>query len=471
MLWFAVIFLPIIAVSCKEPSHNPSAHKLQGLSDLFGANYPIPKARSQYEILGFQRKLQLAIKQITPSSASSLSAKQVLSRTILETIKSQGGIPRWQLRQILKGLLTNDTAACGGASCARVLDLNAQSVDTYLDSLHKEALKTPRPYSTDQQKIRETIIGSFKRDYDLPTEDNADKPVQFKHFSFQTSDNKPSISQPITYAQLSKIKNLTLQLPTKLDEDVQDNFSDLLKYQGLTHLKVVTNNGKMLRQIAPYADQVRHLEIDNLGFIPYLKLEDLAPLATLPYLQSLKINGVRIDKIELLREIFPKLRSLTIANPGTPLTDNTMRYLGDISSLRTLHFEAIPLSDFSRLTATLPRQLYEASYSPISLTQNITARDARNCPNLESLRYFASIKSMSIKGCQISGLDSIKSPVNWEILQFEKCRPADSSAAPIRVSGQFPRLLIVKMEDSPGLDLDEISRQDLTVKLAQRQRP
>lgn len=471
MLWLLILIFPAITISCKDRPQDQETHKLDGLGDLFGANYSIPKARSQKAIFDFQQKLSLAIKLPSATAKSSLSAKQFLSRTIIDTIKSQGGIPRWQLRQILKGLLASHGTSCGGAACSQVFDLNDQNLDTYLDSLYKEVLKTPRPYSAELQKTRETILGSLKRDYDLPTEEDLDKAVQFKHFTFQTKDNRSDLTQPLTYAQLYKIKKLTLQLPTKLNEDVQDNFSDLLKYQGLTHLTISTNNGKMLRQIAPYADQVKHLEIDNLGFASYLNIEDLAPLSTLPYLKSLEIKGLQINKTELLREFFPRLHSLTIVSPGTSLTDETIKNLGNISSLRSLHFEGIALNDFSRLKILLPRQIDEASYSPHSMSENVTSKDARNCHNLEGLKYFSGVKSMSIKGCQISDLDFVKSPVNWEILQLEKCRPLESPTASLRVSSHFSKLLILKIEDSPGLDLDPISRHDLTVRLAQRQRP
>jgi hypothetical protein len=56
--------------------------------------------------------------------------------------------------------------------------------------------------------------------------------------------------------------------------------------------------------------------------------------------------------------------------------------------------------------------------------------------------------------------------VNWQILRFEHCQADHPSAAELKITDQLAKLLVVDIVDSPGLDLNPISRHDLAVRLA-----
>jgi hypothetical protein len=124
-----------------------------------------PSAKTAVELAAIKKGLVKAVVTGLEKSAST-NPKDLLKSSIVSTIVANNGIPRQQIKEILTELLDPKSTACSGASCSQVFGLKAAEVDRYLDDLGDDVASSKRLEAPDQQKTRDQLLGSLRREAD-----------------------------------------------------------------------------------------------------------------------------------------------------------------------------------------------------------------------------------------------------------------------------------------------------------------
>lgn len=124
-----------------------------------------PAAKTAVELAAIKKGLVKSLVTGLEKSAST-NPIDLLKSSIVSTIAANNGIPRQQIKEILTELLDPKSTACSGASCSQVFGLKASEVDQYLDDLGDDVANSKRLEAPDQQKTRDQLLGSLRREAD-----------------------------------------------------------------------------------------------------------------------------------------------------------------------------------------------------------------------------------------------------------------------------------------------------------------
>lgn len=124
-----------------------------------------PPAKTAVELAAIKKGLVKAVVTGLEKSAAT-SPKDLLKSSIVSTIVANNGIPRQQIKEILTELLDPKSTACSGASCSQVFGLKSSEVDRYLDEIGDDVANSKRLDAPDQQKTRDQLLGSLRREAD-----------------------------------------------------------------------------------------------------------------------------------------------------------------------------------------------------------------------------------------------------------------------------------------------------------------
>lgn len=451
-------------LACKPTQPEGPASEAQGLAKVFGGELPVPQAKSPADLGQLGRSLRLAPSLRTPAAHPGV-ARTALQAVLVEEVMKLGGVPRWQLRHLLKGLVSSESKACDGQSCMRVFGLTEDKIEEYLDEILKKTQRVqPSSVEIAKRKGQAILLGSLRRDYTLPTVTKADQPIAFKHFKISGSVGPSSLGRrsALTQAEADDLTSLELILPRGSDELGPIRLDDLAAFRNLKSLTIVTDSPEIIREIARFGDTLRSLHIEPFGYGTSLKMEDMAILGSLPHLTEISITQPSLLGLEKATSAFSRVRSLTVIDPKSPITDRFLQAVGTMESLRHLGLKQVSYKEVQALKYELPAQISSVHYGAKRSANHVREK----CGSLAALRIFRQTSTMQIDSCVLSGMGPFGGPVKWQILDIKDSLSESGARKNFIPTAELGQLMIFRSIDSPTIDLDERVKHELAVKLA-----
>lgn len=154
--WKIALFLTLaLGVSCQAPSGAGDDATLDGKASPARTEIRALPSRTEKTLQDVaQTLLSLRVNQAAPLRGLKSSARSSLARSYLTAMQQVQGIPRHQGEALLRSMVSPQSTACEGKSCARVFDIENQDVDDFMNFL----LQT-----TATAKVPETPAGHAQR--------------------------------------------------------------------------------------------------------------------------------------------------------------------------------------------------------------------------------------------------------------------------------------------------------------------
>jgi hypothetical protein len=367
-------------------------------------------------------------------------------------------------------LVDPTSTACAGSSCGRIFDLYEGEVDDFLDDTYK-LLESQTSYWNDAAKKKHLtiILSSFHRDYPLPLQGSPNTPVTFKNPAVTAAIQAALGEGPkkITISDLGRVSTLDIVLHTLDRPAASLDLEDLFKLPKLRELRIATDSLEAIPAIARYGDLLQKIVFSwtpTSQEIP--RVRAFETLSSLPKLKDLKLVYTSLDDADQLAQTLPRIRNLTIDRPMTKVTESTLRHVGDMPSLRHLGLHGIPYEDLGLINITMPKKVVSGEY-----VSSLKPRDSHQlridrCGDLRHFRIFANATSMTIQGCHISSIKGFGRTVAWQILSLKQCTSETGKPIKLNPSPEVHQLMIFNHDGSPLLDIDDVTREEITARLA-----
>ena len=457
--------------ACLPPKADAPASDTSG---IFSGPIPSPKPKTSQALRTLLKKIGEK-SLVTTAQTSLLSPKQHLQKTLVEAVSDLGGLPRWQIRHVLLHLIDPSSKACGGASCARIFDLYERDIDPLLDDTYRQ-IEAKSSYWNDATKKErlKVLLASFRRDYGHPLQGTPHTPVKFKNPAIALAVQAQLREGPktVTLSDLSRITSLEIVLHTLDRPAASLDLEDLFKLPKLRELRIASDSLEAIPAVARYGD---HLQKIVFSWTPTGKdiprVRSFETLSSLPKLYDLKLVYTSLEDADQLARTLPRIRNFTIDRPMTKVTDITLRYVADMPSLRHVGLHGVPYEDLGSMTMTFPKKVVSAEY-----VSSLKPRDAHQprvdrCGDLGHLRIFAQATTMTIQGCRVGAISGFGKPVAWQILSLKQCASETSAPLKLNPSPEVSQLMIFQRDGSPTLDIDELTRHEITARLAHYREP
>ena len=465
---FALSFVLISTMGCNRESEPESL--AQGVGSSIGASILIPQPKSpkilRSMVMGLGRSAPKA-----PITRGTSSLHATFKTELIKAVTDVGGLPRWQIRQILVSLVRQDSLACGGVSCGRILGLDTADLETYLDDIYQviRSSDTLASSAANQQKMRSLLLGSFTRDYDLPPNGALQESVPFKNAEVQAAVQQALRNEknPLARENLQKVTNLSLILHTLDGGQHRIGLEDLLKLPNLKSLEVSTDSVEVLTEIAKFGDGLTHLVVSWTPTSSYMaRVSDVEILGSMPRLSALTLRYMSIHDADRLAATLPDLRHLTIDRPTTKVTNDTMAAIGEMKNLRIVGFHGVSYQDLNAISVTLPKSVTTVEYVSSLKPRYASRTRIDKCGDMSAFRIFANASTMTVEGCIISDIRGFGRPVAWQILSLKNCLSEENKILAINPSTELQKLMVFHNDGSPNLDLTAATKQEITVRLA-----
>ena len=463
-LSFLLVSLPFfsLAYGCKVSSESArDTSEVAGIADLFRA-IPTPPVRSSEVLRGLVKKIaQVGVKQGTQSSSVDI-LQSSLKSSLVDAIVQVGGLPRWQLTQVLNELVGATSRICGGLSCSRVFSLEVNDIDNFLDRLHKEVQASSALKSSANAEKRKILLGSLQREEKASTPSLSTK-VSFVDASIEmVLQKRLGVDTRLTYGDLAKITDLEIDTWQIRRAREIPKLDDLAKLPNLRRLKLSYHDGELPKQAAKFAKNINHLELTRFSHIDhrikasvYLRAEDFDLFATNPNLKSLSVVSVRSEDIEALAKKFYHLTSFRVGFVDG-FGDDFVENMRKMPNLRSLTIETGASSIRVSPNITFPKSITSVEFNGLH----------SSCKDLAALKVFSHASNMTIKECIIGALGVSNAPFDWQFLSLKGCRP-DSGVSKLFVRENLPRLRVFQSDNPSTLDIADVSKQELILRLGQ----
>ena len=458
------LFASSIAACRQVPKKDGSASEVDGLVNPFARKVPIPSPKSTLELRGMLKSLVEHGTSQVGTEATFAVMKQSLKAGIFENVVSIGGLPRWQLDNLLSELLADTNRLCGGASCARVFGVKADEVDGFLDDLYSEAVKHPELKKAENAQKRIIILGSLQRDVTPDGKPTARASIQNSYLERDLMAAL-GIDRPLTNADLDQITELKIDTWTWGRERNKPDFSELAKLKKLRKLSLSYGDQNIVKDIPQYARTLEHLELKPFHHIEFrmrvfrmVPYQEIDSLATVSHIKSLGIIGFNFEDAPMLAMRFFHLTSLRVEG-GTAVTKTAIDSFGSMPNLRKLSLGA----PYRTLDS-------EATLAKSVPTVEFRATDG-SCGDLTGLRVFAKAANMTVVGCSLSALGGGTIPFDWKILSLISCRAESGAPTKLPLPSNLDNLTFFRTDHPEKVDLDEAGKHLVTVHLAQSQQP
>lgn len=455
--------------ACLPPKPPVRDSDTSGIGSYFTGSLPIPKPKPSEALRALLKKIS-STSMPKIGSASTSSPKQILQKSLLEAVSDLDGLPRWQIRHMLITLVDPSSTACAGGSCGRIFDLYEREIDDFLDDTYK-LLESQTSYWNDaaQKKHLTVLLSSFQRDYPLPIQGTPNTPVKFKNPAVASAIQAAlgEGSKTITISDLGRISTLDIVLHTLDRPAASLDLEDLFKLPKLSELRIATDSLEAIPAMARYGDLLQKIVFSwtpTSKDIP--RVRAFEALSSLPKLKELKLVYTSLDDADQLAQTLPRIHHLTIDRPMTKVTESTLRHVADMPSLRHLGLHGIPYEDLGSINITMPKKVVSAEY-----VSSLKPRDSHKlridrCGDLSHFRIFANATTMTIQGCHISGIKGFGRTVAWQILSLKKCTTETGQPLKLNPSPEVYQLMIFQHDGSPLLDIDDVTREEITARLA-----
>jgi hypothetical protein len=456
--------LPLWSFSygCKVSNESPrDTSEVAGIGDLFRA-IPTPPVRSSEVLRNLVKKIaQVAVKAGTQSTSVEFLQSSFKS-TLVDAIVQVGGLPRWQVTQILKELVGETSRICGGVSCSRVFGLEVNDLDNFLDKLHKEVQASSALKSSANVEKRRILLGSLQREEKLSTPSPTTK-VSFVDTHIELLLQKRlGVDKRLTYGDLAKITDLEIDTWQMARARVLPKLDDLAKLPNLHRLKLSYHDGELPKQAAKFAKNIEHLELTRFSHLEHrirvslhLRAEDVDLFATNAGLKSLSVVSMRSEDIEALAKKFYHLTSFRVGFIDG-FGDDFVENMRKMPNLRALIVEAGASSIRVSPNVTFPKSITSVEFNGLR----------SSCKDLAPLKVFSRVSNMTIKDCTIGALGAPNILLDWQFLSLKGCRP-DGGVSKLFVKESLPKLRVFQSDNPSTLDLTDTSKQELVLRMAQ----
>lgn len=459
----------MIFSACLPPKADEASLNTAGIGSYFSGALPTPKPKPSESL----RTLVKNIGQRSLASArmtSTMAPQQILQKSLIESVSEVGGLPRWQIRHALIALLDPSSSSCGGVSCSRIFKLSTDDVDSFLDETYKR-IESQSSYWNDAAKKQQfnILLSSFQRDYARPFVGAPNTPIKFKNpaISAAFKAQLPEGVKTVTIADLSRITTLDIVLHTLDRPAASLDLEDLLQLPKLRELRIATDSLEAISAIARSGDNLHKISFSwtqRSGEIP--KVRDFEILSSLPKLYDLKLAYTSLEDADQLARTLPRIRHFIIDRPMTKVTEETLRQVAAMPSLRHVGLHGISYDDLGSMTMSFPKKVVSAEY-----VSSLKPRDSHQlridrCGDLGHFRIFAEASTMKVQGCQVRAISGFGRPLAWQILSLKDC--VSETGAPIKLnpSREIANLRVFDNDGSPTLDIDDLTRQEITARLA-----
>lgn len=406
------------------------------------------------------------------ASSNQLPAKFYLKKVLAEAVTEADGIPRWQIRHILSSLLRDSKHTCGGVSCSKVFGIKESEIEPFLDEIDTDLtdFKNSGKVSREKSHIHERLIASFNRDYNPYQGDKSDQTVTFENPLVEEAirSSLKTVTGPIKVEHLKQITDLNLNLNNAFREKSgHSSLEDILKLPNLRSIDVTVDHTSFLTEIAKFGDALTSVSIKWTASYAYVaRVSDLEILGSLPRLEKIKLDSFSLIDSQILPDILPQIKHLTVASPSTPINDNALHSFSQLKRLHRLTLEGIPYQHISRLSQTLPKSIHSVDFGSLDPSFLKTKKGPENCGDFSGFKIFSNASTMQVSGCRISGLSGFGRPMGWEILSLSRCTTQGDLSIYINPSDELTELLVLKIADSPNVKLMEEAKKQLAVRLA-----
>lgn len=456
-------FVPFFQACKSAPGSAQDGSDLDGIGDIF-RSIPIPSAKSSEQLRALVKKIAKVGASQGVASSSSQAPKANMKEALIGGILEVDGLPRWQISQVLEEVLSPKTTLCAGVSCNRIFQMDQKEIDGFLDSLYKEVESSPTLKKSENAAKRKILLGSLKKEEKNPSRSPSSK-VSFKDASIeQIVAKRLNINPPVTYGDLAKVTDLELDtwrlsrgrsLPKLDDLAMIPNLKKFtLRYHGTTMPTELAKYGKNIREI--HLDKYSHIEHRIHAGIP-VTLRELDGFATNTNLKSLSVNGFYPSELDGLTKKFFHLESLNIGLQEK-LSDAMVASLSRMPNLRKfgigVAYDSLQVSSGTKL----PKSITAVHYNGANM---------RGCGDLAALQVFSLASTMTISNCRIGALGNSSSRFEWQILDLKDCTKDGGPSTKIFVQENLPKLRIFTSNRPYDIDLEDVSKKELAIRLAQ----
>jgi len=371
---------------------------------------------------------------------------------------------------VLLVLLDPSSGTCGGVSCARIFNIHEGEIDAFLDETYK-MIESQSSYWNDAAKKQQltVLLSSFKRDYTQPLQGAPNTPVKFKNPAIASAVQAQlrEGSKTVTISDLSRITALDIVLHTLDRPAASLDLEDLFKLPKLRELRIATDSLEAIPAIARYGDRLHKIVFSwtpTSKDIP--RVRAFEALSSLPKLYDLKLVYTSLEDADQLSRTLPRIRNFTIDRPITRVTETTLRQVAAMPSLRHIGLHGIPYDDLGSMNITFPKKVVSAEY-----VSSLKPRDSHQlridrCGDLGHFRVFAQASTMTIQGCQVRAISGFGRPVAWQILSLKQCASETGTPIKLNPSPEVSQLMVFHHDESPTLDIDDVTREEITSRLA-----
>jgi hypothetical protein len=472
---FLFVALTLSLTSCdrNDQTGNDSAASAS-ISSLF-RKLPEPRPQSGNDLARvFKETLTLVSKSMreasTHSAADALSGRTALGVSLLKALSSTSdGLPRWQIKPIILSLVDAESIACAGVSCGRIFGLQKDEVEGFLDEIYKIATDGKKLDKLGLKASQDKLMASLMPRTPAHKKGRPNQPVKFQNINVELAAGKALGTREITYGKLESITKLSVRSTSPDETDDLVDLSELSLFPNLKSLSVGVMHPDQIKEVAKHAHLVDELGIE-LGiddFASTIKVQHLEPLSGLMHLKKVSLDEVVLDRPDLIPQYFSHVKTLALKNVSRAperVNDALMRELSQIPNLRSLELSVRDAKDMARLTHSLPRSVMDVK---VVLAGKKSGRD---CKGLQMFGAFRNASSFTVTHCMLSALGPFGGPIDWKQLKLEAPTSALNPGQPL-VLKLHPdlRQLMVFSSSTDAVRLDDVSRHELVVRLAQNQ--
>jgi hypothetical protein len=453
--WASVLVVCLISklvTSCYSPSLNKDLDTSETLG--FWRSQPAPLSASELRkaFRAFSASLACSPKPISSGS---------LQGELLKSIAVTGGMPRWQARQLLLGLMDPDQAVCGGSTCKQDIPLKRGGIDDFLDTAFQYVKNTDTKNLGTLSNKRNVLEESLRPDFVRPKIGLAHQKVELKSEAIANGLALQRIGvSSLTYGQLGNINSLVIRAH---QTSQQLDLSDIPLFPNLKRVTLAVWNPKDLVLILPYVHLFDELEFSRppSTTAPKLSTGALASFATMSHLKRIHLTGLAIDDPMDLPRIFSYAKMMSIANIERypdQISDEVLMALSKMPYLRTLELHVAGIDQVRKWKAPLGASIRDI---------RINLASSGDCGGLEPFLSFRSASALTVRHCQLSSLGPFNSAVAWRHLKLENPSRAGGSREnlELKISPELDRLITFESNIS-WIQLDARSRQELAIRIA-----
>lgn len=158
----AIPVILFLVMACGRPQTEGEATALTGKASVSSGALLVPEAKSPGFLQSLKRNLGLllhGVGKLGNAAGSFMSARARLAETYYQASSQAGGIPREQGEILVKSLVSPESQACGGESCARVLGIDEKAVPEFFDDMLAQA-GSSKALAT-KEGVRDRVVASL----------------------------------------------------------------------------------------------------------------------------------------------------------------------------------------------------------------------------------------------------------------------------------------------------------------------